>query len=182
MTTKKQRDANMPPMGDGNNDRRTPDDLFQRLHDMYVLTLDAAASVENAKLPDFCTLDGRYELRSVIGVTIPVRVSDEDGLASSWESERVFVNPPYGRKLLAPFIEKAHQETRVLKRCPIVVMLLPVRPEQSWWQRYVWDNVRKRARPGVSIEFIAGRLRYDGLKGAAPFPSCVVIFERSGRR
>lgn len=64
----------------------TPKDFFDALNAEFNFTLDAASSAENAKCAKFF---------------------DEaiDGLAQSWEGERVWINPPYGRGI-SKWIEK----------------------------------------------------------------------------
>jgi site-specific DNA-methyltransferase (adenine-specific) len=153
-------------MGGGINDRRTPPDLYKRYDDRFDFTLDAAASHENALCDVYCTLNGTF---SRSGPT-PYLFNDGDGLSCSWAHNTVWVNPPYGRGLLAPFVAKAHRA--VTAGAAAVVMLLPVRTEQPWFQDIVWPDV-KAGR--ASIEWCRGRLHFDEL-GAASFPSMVVIW------
>lgn len=56
----------------------TPQDTFDRLDSEFDFTLDPASTKENAKCSRFFT-------------------EEENGLIQSWEGERVFCNPPYGR-------------------------------------------------------------------------------------
>lgn len=49
-----------------------------------------------------------------------------------------------------------------------VVALLPARTDTRWWH----DCVMK----AKEIRFIKGRLRFDGHKHNAPFPSAVVVW------
>ena len=157
----------MPPMGRGENDRRTPPDLFSQYDRKYNFTLDAAASHENTLCDRYCTLDGSYH-RDLVGRW---KVADTDGLSTDWGAlSAVWVNPPYGRGLLAPFIIKAHGEAT--ENGVTVVMLLPVRTEQPWFHDIVWPDVlSRRAR----IDWVRGRLKFSDL-GAAPFPSMVVVW------
>jgi len=152
-------------MGMGVNDRRTPPELFKHYDDLYHFTFDAAASHDNALCDTYCTLDGTFT-RS--GPT-PYPLSDGDGLTYAWSGYAVWINPPYGRGLVEPFVKRAHGNG-VLGTT--IVMLLPVRTEQSWFQDYVWPDVQR----GVAmIDWIRGRLKFDNL-GAAPFSSMVVIW------
>ena len=152
-----------PPMGNQINDRRTPPDLFKRYHDRYHFTLDAAASHENALLPSHCAVDGLWWKGG--------KVEDQDGLTYPWEGFRVWVNPPYGRGLLTPFVKKAEREAR--EHGVLVAMLLPVRTEQPWFQDLVWPAVCSGL---ARIEWVRGRLHFSGEKAGAPFPSMVVIW------
>lgn len=138
----------------GKDDWETPADLFAELHKEFNFTLDAAASDTNHKLPRYYT-------------------EADDGLAHSWEGERVFVNPPYSRRTKTnpgqeAWIEKAYSEAQ---KGALVIMLLPARTDTKAFHRYILNH--------AEIRFIEGRLRFE-VEGqphdAAPFPSMVVIF------
>jgi len=159
------------------NSLTTPRDLFDRLNAKRHYTLDAAASHENALVDRYCTVDGffdgggrillRDELISPDGIKIAETWCPEDGV--------VFVNCPYGKGLIAPFI--AAWATAARERGVESDFLIPAnKTEQPWWHEWVWDNATGSRRPWVTgIEFIEGRVKYGGLDGA-PFPSCVVSF------
>jgi phage N-6-adenine-methyltransferase len=119
------------------DDRETPATLFEPLHARHNFTIDVAASAANAKLTRFYTLE-------------------DDGLTRSWMGERVWCNPPYSN--LGAWVAKAWHERD--HGCELVVMLLPAnRTEQSWWQELVEPH--RDCASGLSVEFIAGRLRFD---------------------
>lgn len=159
-------------MGNGENDRRTPPSLFWRYNDRWQFTLDGAASHENALVDTYCTMNGIFSKCHDSECALGAHLIDEtDGLTTSWAGHRVWLNSPYGRGLLEPFIEKADRENRL--HGVIVVALVPVRTEQPWWHRYV---VRAEREHRLTIDWIEGRLRYDGLETAAPFASCVLIW------
>ena len=154
-----------PPMGDGVDDRRTPPELFARLNNLYDFTLDGAASHENALVDVYCTLEGTFS-RGVFKPS-PTLIDTENGLLYPWTNSRVFLNPPYGRGLLEPFVHKAHLEA--LRHRALVVALLPARTEQRWFHEDVLGA-------NASIEWIRGRVKYDGLATGAPFPSMIVTW------
>jgi len=143
-------------MGNGVDDRGTPPDLFARLHREHRFTLDGAASHENALLPRHSTLDGTFESL--------VKVDDRDGLLFPWVGERVWLNPPYGRGLLAPFMKRCAS-----RDADVVVALVPVRTDQFWFHEYV-------IKADAEIEWLRGRVKYDGLSTGAPFPSMLVTW------
>lgn len=87
-----------------------------------------------------------------------------DGLEIYWR-ERNFVNPPYGNEI-GKWLKKGYEESLKGK---LVVFLIPSRTDTRWWH----DFVMKAAE----IRFIKGRLKFDGQKNSAPFPSAVVIFK-----
>ena len=86
-----------------------------------------------------------------------------DGLSVSWGVCN-YVNPPF--KGIEKWIAKGAIENLLGKT---VVFLIPARTCTAWWHDYVLK--------ADEIRFIRGRLRYEGAKFNAPFPSCVVIFK-----
>lgn len=130
------------------SDRETPQDLFERLDEEFHFTLDPAASEECHKCSRFFT-------------------EEQDGLLQPWTGERVFCNPPYGRKI-GDWAKKACEEAQ--NPDTIVVMLLPARTDTRWFHRYIYGK--------AEIRFLKGRLKFGKAKNSAPFPSMVVIWER----
>ncbi len=122
----------------------TPSDLYKPLGAEFAFTLDVCATPHNAKVP-------RFFARS------------DDGLAQSWQGERCWMNPPYGRDI-ARWVAKAYREATA---GALVVALLPARTDTRWWQQYVTRG---------EIRFLPGRLRFGGAKHAAPFPSAIVVW------
>lgn len=87
---------------------------------------------------------------------------ETDGLAHSWAGERVFVNPPYSA--CGAWMAKAHAESA---RASIVVCLVPSRTDTAWWHAHAMAG---------EVRFVRGRLRFNGAKKDAPFPSAIVVF------
>lgn len=85
-----------------------------------------------------------------------------DGLAGSWKQSN-YVNPPF--KDIAKWVRKGFEQWELGKT---VVFLIPARTCTAWWHDYVMK--------ASEIRFIRRRLKYEGAKFNAPFPSCVVIF------
>ena len=125
------------------DDWATPQDFFVRLDAIFDFTLDPCADAKNAKCVRFFT-------------------KEDDGLTQSWDDERVFMNPPYGRSIGA-WVKKA-SEAKAL-----VVCLLPARTDTRWWHDYV-------VGAGGHVTFLKGRLHFGDVEAPAPFPSAVVIF------
>lgn len=88
-----------------------------------------------------------------------------DGLKVPWDKKN-WCNPPYSD--LAKWIEKARTEQ---KHGNLTVMLMPARTDTKAFHQYIY---KKR---GVQIRFIKGRLKFNGSKHSAPFPSMIVIFK-----
>ena len=123
----------------------TPQNLFNDLHNEFNFTLDAAASDELHKCPKYYT-------------------ASDDGLAQSWEHERVFVNPPYSK--IATWVKKCYMEHK--KHGGLIVLLIPARTDTRYFHDYIYHK--------AEIRFIKGRLRFSNASENAPFPSIIVIF------
>ena len=121
----------------------TPEDLFNLLNKEFDFTLDPCATKENTKCEKYFT-------------------KQQNGLNQNWDGERVFMNPPYGRKI-GLWMKKAAESKA------ITVCLVPSRTDTLWWH----DTVEKKAK---EIRFIKGRIKFVGGLYAAPFPSVIVIF------
>ena len=79
-----------------------------------------------------------------------------------WTGERVFCNPPYGTKLRG-FLERWNE-------AKLAVYLIPARTDTRWFHEIVLPFASE-------IRFIKGRLKFDGAKWNAPFPSMIVVFK-----
>ena len=88
---------------------------------------------------------------------------EEDGLNQSWENETVFMNPPYGRTI-GLWMGKAFEASRAGST---VVCLVPARTDSRWWHSFAMRG---------EIRLLQGRLRFEGGKHSAPFPSAIVVF------
>lgn len=86
-----------------------------------------------------------------------------DGLKADWGSP-AYVNPPF--KDISKWVSKSWTEYQAGKT---VVLLIPARTDTRWWHDYCMK--------ATEIRFIKGRLKYEGSKWNAPFPSCVVVFK-----
>jgi phage N-6-adenine-methyltransferase len=137
----------------------TPDDLYAALDDEFHFTLDAAATMENAKSPTFLDRD-RDALKERWGLIQSHRST----------SPSVWMNPPYSK--VRHFMAKAVEEAA---RGCTVVCLVPSRTDTKWWHENVWDSTSHQPRPGVEIRFLCGRVKFGDGKGSAPFPSAVII-------
>ena len=91
-----------------------------------------------------------------------------DGLAQDWGDHTVFMNPPYGRAI-GPWMKKGYEASR---KGATVVCLVPARTDTAWWHRYAMKG---------EIRLLRGRLRFEGGKHSAPFPSAIVVFRPSGQ-
>jgi phage N-6-adenine-methyltransferase len=126
----------------------TPWNIFNRLSEKYgPFDLDVCATADNAKCRDFIS-------------------PEQDALRQPWHGV-CWMNPPYGRNL-GQWILKAWRETCV-GHARRVVCLLPARTDTRWWHNYVQKYASR-------IEFVRGRLKFEGARHNAPFPSAIVVF------
>ena len=134
----------------------TPPTLFAQVAAEFPFTLDVCATPATAKCPRYFT-------------------PEMDGLRQPWAPAVAWMNPPYSD--VAHWIEKAAIEARW---GATVVALVPARTDTRWWHRHIYDATRWRCRPGVSVRFLPGRIRFVGASNGAPFPSCLIVFKHEG--
>lgn len=127
----------------------TPQSFFNKLNKTYKFTLDPCSTSESAKCEKYYTLE-------------------DDGLSKSWKNETVFVNPPYGK--IKDWVKKSHDES--INNGAVVVMLIPARTDTRYWHDYIMEEAD-------SIYFVRGRLKFGNSPNSAPFPSAVVVFDRT---
>lgn len=157
------------------NEWETPDWLFERYNGIYHFEIDAAANSINHKLDKWFGPD------SPLGVYDALNVNWRDYGSSFW------LNPPYGRGLMEPFIAKAintWQDSFTEPYKPIhIVMLLPVDTSTKWWHKYIQPYLDERMERGhgwdnkitdFQIEFLPRRVRFVGAKESPRFASCIV--------
>lgn len=101
------------------NEWATPQDFFDKLHEEFDFTLDAAATAENSKCPKYFSLE-------------------QDGLQQQFTGERVWCNPPYGREI-GKWIEKCATEPS-----EITVMLIPARTDTKAWHKFIFPKAEIR--------------------------------------
>lgn len=128
----------------------TPQWLFNELNEIYNFTLDPCATKENSKCKKYYT-------------------KEDDGLSKEWKGERVFCNPPYGRKI-SDWVEKCSEESKNPKT--LIVALLSARTDTAWFHDYIYDQ------EDCTILFLRGRLKFGNSENSAPFPSMIVTFGR----
>lgn len=154
----------------GMDDWGTPQALFDELDREFAFTVDAAANADNTKCPRWFG---------------PGSSDRDDALAGkpwTYRKGAYWLNPPYS--LAYDFVQRAAQEIKTMEDCAIIAMLLPSRTDTKWFHQFVWDEYRHRCRPGVSIRFLRGRLKFELPAGrlerggqSAPFPSMIVVLQ-----
>ena len=168
------------------DDWGTPQDLFDRLDKLYGFTLDAAANHENAKCNSYYTQSGFFQKQNGAegGKWIHANIN---GLTGQWNlggkltfgGGWTWCNPPYGREV-GKWVAKAWHE---MKTGNSSVLLLPARTDTRYFHGYIWDALSRGPRHGVSVDFLKGRLKFEGAVNQktgkadpAPFPSMLVEF------
>lgn len=127
----------------------TPPELFADLDREFHFTLDPCATPTNAKCGRFFT-------------------EEDNGLTQDWGTERVFMNPPYGREVYA-WTKKARESAL---QGALVVGLLPASTDLAWWH----DDVVGHAE----VRYIRGRVRFitgGPYRASGFFASVIVIWE-----
>lgn len=125
----------------------TPQELYQALNDEFDFDFDPCP-LRNVPCPLFPN-DQHH-------------IDTGDGLVIDW-GECTFVNPPYSE--IDKWCEKAVRE---YKKGKTVVMLIPSRTDTKYWHKYIMQ--------ATEIRFCRGRLKFNGAKHNAPFPSAVIVF------
>ena len=89
---------------------------------------------------------------------------EENGLKQNWNNEIVFMNPPYGGRSIRLWMMQAWNAAQ---QGAVVVCLVPARTDTVWWHFYAMRG---------EIRLLRGRLRFEGGRHSAPFPSAIVVF------
>ena len=112
----------------------TPDPIMDALVAEYAFDIDAAASVENAKLPRYWT-------------------KEDNALAQDWRGLRVFCNPPWNNIL--PFIKRG-------LLAEAAVFLVPARTDTYWFRMAVeFSGCEVHFYgPGLDSQNSTGRVEY----------------------
>jgi len=120
----------------------TPPDFFKPIDDFFNFDLDVCADKKNTVCEEFFNIE-------------------QDGLKKPW-SKMNWCNPPYGRNLILPWVEKSAEEPGK------TVMLVPSRTDSRWYQ-YALTKVSY-------VVFIEGRIKFVCATSGAPFPSSLLVF------
>jgi len=129
-------------------DWETPEWLFNHFNKIFNFDLDVCATKETAKCSKYYT-------------------PEDDAFKKPWNG-MIWMNPPYGKNIIEPWLKKAHDEA-IAGNCTVVA-LIPARTDTAWFHDYCSK---------FGIIFIRRRVRFVGGAHCATFPSCVVVFSRS---
>lgn len=129
---------------------KTPPEIFDPLMAEFNFDLDAAAD---------------YETKIVSRYLTDALILDD------WPGTRIWLNPPYGKKL-APFVRRAAEEASKGKT---IVALIPFRCRGAWWHEYVIGRA-------VEVRCIRKRPRFLRADGTKPkltgtCDSCIVVWD-----
>ena len=128
---------------------QTPPEIFEPLMAEFDFQLDAAADCVTTRCDRFL----------------------DDALGPmDWPGKRIWLNPPYGRKL-EPFVRRAALEADKGKT---IVALIPFRCRAAWWHESVLGRASEVRCVRKRIKFI----RPDGSRGnfTGSCDSCIVIW------
>lgn len=151
------------PMMKEDDVRETPPELFEPLNAEHRFTLDACATLANAKTPCFYTEAG-YWCKGLfpsepLGAS---KLRDENGLTGRWEG-RVWCNPPFSE--IGTWIAKCWREMSRAGGPELIWFLIPAtRTEQDWWHKLVepFRDGRPSLVPGARLDtkFLRGRTHF----------------------
>lgn len=132
---------------------QTPSWIFDPLMAEFEFDLDAAADYEISRCP-------RY---------LSDALSVED-----WPGQRIWLNPPYGKKI-APFVRKAAEQAWMGKT---IVALIPFRCRAGYWHEYVIGRA-------TEVRCVRTRPKFLRADGSAPrltgtCDSCIVVWGGTG--
>ena len=133
------------------DEQATPQELFDGLNKIHHFTLDAAANAENTKCAKWFG---------------PGSALREDALLEPWPTnERIWLNPPYSHGMQRQFVVRARE-------CAFnggyVVALLPADTSTKLFHELIYGKHH--------IEFLKGRIKFNGRPTAAKFGSMLVYF------
>ena len=135
----------------------TPTALFERIDAVFgPFSLDAAAN---------CGHHGDEPANYVCEPYL-CKGCNQDGLKMSW-SWKTFVNPPFDD--IGSWVEKAITEIDREGGSKLIVMLLPVRTGNRWWQCTLLPTVEH-------IIYLPGRVKFKGAEAGAKFDSALAIW------
>ena len=130
----------------------TPPEIFDPLMKEFGFDLDAAADPQTFRFNRYLT-------------------SEWDSLSGrQWPGEKIFLNPPYGRKL-EPFVRRAFLEAQ---RGVLIAALIPFRCRADWWHSCVIGKAPQVRCFRKRIRF----MRPDGSQGdyTMSCDSCLVVW------
>lgn len=129
-------------------DWATPLDLFNPLNNEFNF------------IYDLCALPGNTKCNFYFS-------PEDDSLKQDWYKINGYcwLNPPYGKDIIK-WLEKAYTES---KKGAKIVILIPSRTDTKYWHKYCMNASEMR--------FIKGRVKFEGAKTTAPFPSVLIIFD-----
>ena len=134
----------------GNQDRRTPYNLFKEINKEFNFELDPCTSTSNPN-----------NLKTPYYFLYP----EKDGLKEDWSRYKsAFVNPPF--KDAYKWIKKCYEES---KKGVVVVVLLPSKTETAWWHDY--------ALKANEIRFIRRRVTFEGHNNPFIIGMSFIIFK-----
>lgn len=132
----------------------TPPEIFDPLMSEFDFDLDAAADVITARVDRYISPSRREDALSMV----------------DWPGTRIWLNPPYGRKL-EPFVRRGADEADKGK---LLVALIPFRCRAAWWHEAVIGRA-------AEVRCIRKRIRFmrpDGSRGkfTGSCDSCIVVW------
>lgn len=159
-------------------DWRTPKRYIDMVNRVAPLVVDPCTDYDNPTGAKIC-----FVAPGAIGPPTPGVEFYEDGLhpMHSWAASAlqhdglVFVNHPYGRGIVEPWLRKCLETSRSGLETSIIA-LPPARTDTAWWHEFCVPR-----KSGGAVCLVEGRITFDAPYGqpepdAAPFPSAFVYW------
>jgi hypothetical protein len=154
-----------PAQSSANTGWGTPQEVIDRVLKVGGVGLDPASNAESI-VPASIKWSGPSG-DGLDGLSLPWHVL----MKGSEPDSLVYVNPPYGRGITGPWVEKMDRESR---RGVEIIALLPARTDTAWFQLAL--------RGAQALCLWSGRLTFLGAPSSAPFPSAIVYWGPRVRR
>lgn len=159
----------------GSDEHGTPQALFDVLDQEFHFDLDVCASEAYEEPTWEKAQDSHYMVQAEpllvpSNAKCPIYFTKEtNGLAQDWFG-RVWMNPPYTKGQVKVWIKKLVQEV-IHGQAEFGCALVAARPDTEWFQFAV--------SYAYEIRFLKGRLTFEGSKDPAPFPSAILLFDKT---
>jgi site-specific DNA-methyltransferase (adenine-specific) len=132
----------------------TPQDRYDEWNKEFKFNLDACATAENCKYPDYFSLQN-------------------DAITMDWWG-RVFCNPPYSK--VKEFLKKATEEMQK-GHCEVIVFLTFANTDTRWFHDYVYGKAEIRFIKG-RLKFKGKNKKGEIVNNSAMRPSILIIFRK----
>lgn len=159
----------------GSDEHGTPQVFFDVVNTEFKFDLDVCASAEEL-VPEYKLSDSLESGRTGYAKLVPSNAKcpiyftkADDALTQHWFGS-VWMNPPYTKGQVKIWIGKLIAQLQ-LGNITRGVALVAARPDTEWF--FLASSY------ACEIRFLKGRLTFEGSKDPAPFPSALLVFDKT---